>query len=531
MVHSHPLQTRYDQREERGIALPSKSSRQIRSFCFSSIRLATLISSFTLAALAQFTFTAFDASPTTGITTPGGINNNGDIAGTFEVGSFSMGFIRDVTGNVTTFSLPQPASCNVAGNHPCINGINDLGQVVGTVYDAADNAFNFIRDQQGNISSLSAPPGVPLWDIVGLNNAGESIAESYITCTLVTCTSQLFLRTAAGTFYPLPLPPGLGTSFNFAGLNNNGEAAGSGTRSDGVQVGFVLDISSKQYTFFELPDQVDIVGGINDKGVIIGQTSGRAKTFIRSSDGSSVDSFYPVLPNENEGDTPTGINQIGTIVGYFGSGFHNEVVRRGYLAAPSKAAPPAISLLSVIAGPPQQAVFSVVDSTVGLFNIQTNETNSLVTISGFTPGQTTPVTVIATKVEQTQGATVEIIAENMVGDVNDFDPELITVYGTRGVKTEPLDVPSSEYVLTVTNSDPGLEALDIQVNGRAYVLTLKANETRTLNLKAWMTLNSNTLSFAGEGLADAQASVVLKDAVSGGVNRDSMRITSSRGYR
>lgn len=99
----------------------------------------------------------------------------------------------------------------------------------------------------------------------------------------------------------------------------------------------------------------------------------------------------------------------------------------------------------------------------------------------------------------------------MSGSVTDHDPAAVTVYRAIG----PLsDIPASEHVLTITNGDPGL-------NGRTIVVPFKPNEKRTINLKAWMTLGSNTIDFLGEGLQDARATVLLSD---GGNTRASFAV-------
>lgn len=83
----------------------------------------------------------------------------------------------------------------------------------------------------------------------------------------------------------------------------------------------------------------------------------------------------------------------------------------------------------------------------------------------------------------------------------------------RRAGNRPLsDVQGSEHVLTVTNGNPGLDRLRILVNQNTVVLPLKNGETRTLNLKAWMAPASNSIGFTGDGVANASASLVLKDA-------------------
>ena len=96
------------------------------------------------------------------------------------------------------------------------------------------------------------------------------------------------------------------------------------------------------------------------------------------------------------------------------------------------------------------------------------------------PGQTSPVTVTATKIDETQQASIEITAEDTVGLMTTFDPAFVTVYRQGGPEASTLsDIPAAEHLLTVTNGTPGLGKLDIRVNARTIALPLKDGETRT----------------------------------------------------
>jgi hypothetical protein len=169
-------------------------------------------------------------------------------------------------------------------------------------------------------------------------------------------------------------------------------------------------------------------------------------------------------------------------------------------------------VVAINPGPPEQVVFSVVDPVAGIFNLLTLGNNCTISKDAFTLGQTTPIMVTATKSNQNLKAIVVIQAWNTAGNLTDFDPAILTVHGTGGPATETLSsVPASEHVLTVSNGDPGLDRLRIQVNRQTLVLPLAPNETRTVNLQRWMTSADNTIEFLGEGSAEGQASIVLKD--------------------
>lgn len=142
--------------------------------------------------------------------------------------------------------------------------------------------------------------------------------------------------------------------------------------------------------------------------------------------------------------------------------------------------------------------------------------NAQLAFTPFTFGQTTPVTVTLTKNNSAGSASVTVIAENTVGLVATFDPAFVTVFGSGKAAPDTLQaIPGSEYVLSVANGDPGLNTLTVRVNGRPLAFGLRAGETRTINLKTWMTRDSNTIEFSGAGRADSQASLLLKAPASG----------------
>jgi hypothetical protein len=490
--------------------------------------------SLSLPGFAQFTFTTFDA-PGSLSTYPGAINNNGEIAGTFlDANSGTlMGFILHVDGTFTTFSC--------VGYCRTITGINDLDEVVGM--ESGEN-IPFLRDSQGNISTFSGPPGTMVYNVAGLTNAGETIVQTYASVSPSFTSPAYFVRSSAGVFTSVPAPQVFQQGFNpYQGLNNNGEAVGSALASyanntSGGTYGFLLSIASGEFTNFDystvplpvlsssasgivhstkatgLADNGAVTGCYTDGGDLSNQNGPdygeyQCVSYVRSPSGASVTPFVPPLGAYT--NTVIGINSAGEVVGNFFDDYSQRY--HGYIGVPSATqASPVISLVNVIPGPPVQAIFSVVDPVGGIYDIAIIGSNCKVELSQYMPGQLTPVTVTATKVDQQASAVIGIQAWNQFGNVTDFDPALAAVYGTNGPKTPALtDVPPAENVLAISNGDPGLERLTIHVNDRALVVSLRRNEKRTINLKAFMRLTSNTLDFSGTGPSDAVAAVVVKD--------------------
>jgi hypothetical protein len=496
------------------------------------IRTCTLVLLPAITCLGQFTFTPFDV-PGAAQTYPAGVNNSGDIAGTFTDSTGNThGFIRSANGTFTTFD-----PCNgVCTGGLGVAGINDLDQVAGAATATPGATITgFVRSQTGTYSAFPTPPA-RLFQVVGFNNAGETIVGTIIDAD----TPFYYLLTSAGGFTALEASGTPLLSFN--GLNNDGQIVGTSETSEEnspvfgpvVAVGFIENLALGTTTTLDysplLGPQASSTNAIalNDSGEVLGQYSDGVNVpappgppsnllqyeslsfqtvdFIRNAAGTSIQSFVPPFPKP----VPVGLNQSGEVAG----SYTDSAGSHGFFATPlTDTVPPVVSVVSIIPGPPEQVVFSVVDPGSGIFNIiPVPAVNCTVVVGPYTPGQTTPVTVTATKTNLSGAAEVAFQATDMAGNVTDFDPALVTVYGAAGRKSDVIpDVPAGENVLTVTNGQPGLERLIIHVNQRSVVVSLLANETRTINLSALMTLTSNSVSLSGEGPENSQASVLLKN--------------------
>jgi MYXO-CTERM domain-containing protein len=85
--------------------------------------------------------------------------------------------------------------------------------------------------------------------------------------------------------------------------------------------------------------------------------------------------------------------------------------------------PPSCALTAVIAGPPKQLQITVQDPTDGVHDIEVTESmNANVTLPPFRPGDMTPLVVVATKIDQAQGARVALRITDVNGAVTNCDP-------------------------------------------------------------------------------------------------------------
>jgi hypothetical protein len=83
---------------------------------------------------------------------------------------------------------------------------------------------------------------------------------------------------------------------------------------------------------------------------------------------------------------------------------------------------PLCLLTAQIPGPPKQLKITVQDTGAGLSSIMPIATNATVSIPGFASGSTKPLTVTATKTDQTKTSTVALTVTDVAGNVTKCDP-------------------------------------------------------------------------------------------------------------
>jgi len=170
----------------------------------------------------------------------------------------------------------------------------------------------------------------------------------------------------------------------------------------------------------------------------------------------------------------------------------------------------------VIAGPPTQLQVTVSDVDTGLQSIVVTQSDNADTpVPPFTVGTTDPVTITATKINQSQPAHVTIQVTDLAGNTVTCDPVITLVQ--RGPSTDPAAsrarVDQAENKVLIMNSTPGLRNLELTVNGTKIKVTgLKDGETRTLDISSAMVAGSNNLiGVKGHGPQGSSAMVVISD--------------------
>jgi probable HAF family extracellular repeat protein len=175
------------------------------------------------ASAAAFTFTTIDVpGAVPGSTGAGGINNSGQIVGSFAAGARTHGFL-DTGGSFTSIDVP-----GASGAGTIASGINDAGQVVGYFQDST-TTHGFL-DVGGSFTTIDVP-GARFTSAQGINDAGQ-IVGYFNDGTF----DHGFLDTG-GSFTTIDVP---GTSFNVAGgINDAGQIVGTFESSFAVEHGFL----------------------------------------------------------------------------------------------------------------------------------------------------------------------------------------------------------------------------------------------------------------------------------------------------
>lgn len=169
-------------------------------------------------------------------------------------------------------------------------------------------------------------------------------------------------------------------------------------------------------------------------------------------------------------------------------------------------------------GPPARIEVTIQDTGSGLAEILvTRSENADTVVPPFTVGTNDPVILSSTKIDQTQRARVEARVTDLAGNVALCDPILVLVVrdnNTPAVQSHN-DVPFIEDTVTVTNGTPGLNSIEVVVNGTKFKVHLKDGEEKTLDISsALVPGDNNVVTLRGLGKKGGSANVMIWDGES-----------------
>ena len=179
----------------------------------------------TKANAAAYTVTTLNV-PGASDTYAGGINNAGQVAGSYSDATGFHGFV-DTNGAFTTVDVP-------GGSSTSAHGINNAGQVSGIYTDASGYQQGFV-DTNGVFTIVSVPGAISTYAI-GINDAGQ--VTGYYADGSVAHTGHSFVETN-GTFTTFDVPGAKLGSTGAFGINNAGQVVGFYADAQSVIHGFV----------------------------------------------------------------------------------------------------------------------------------------------------------------------------------------------------------------------------------------------------------------------------------------------------
>jgi hypothetical protein len=168
--------------------------------------------------------------------------------------------------------------------------------------------------------------------------------------------------------------------------------------------------------------------------------------------------------------------------------------------------PPTCVLSAVIAGPPKQIQVSV-QAAAGLESVSvTEDVNNTVNVPTFTPGDTSPLVVTGTKINQSLVSELALTVTDVNGVSTSCDPADFSLTG--GPPQSASNLTAGEHFVTITND--GLSRVVITVNGRRRVVKLdSADGLAVVNLQRLFKLTNNVVTV--EGIGTGSADVLFAD--------------------
>ncbi|HYZ31683.1 MAG TPA: hypothetical protein VE684_05295 [Crenalkalicoccus sp.] len=212
-------------------------------------------------------------------------------------------FTEEPSYTFTTIDVPGATS------EPQLWGINDRGDIVGSYFGGGSlGEHGFLLDREGHVTTIDVP-GASLTEAKGVNNRGD-IVGSYLVETDGQVSTHGFLY-HHGQITTLDVPGARETELN--GINDFGQIVGfSPNVGDGEPLlsgGFLYDHG--QFTSITAPGPISftVPHGINDLGEIVGSVGGHG--FIdKHGEFTTID-----FPGATFGTEAFGINNLGQVVG------------------------------------------------------------------------------------------------------------------------------------------------------------------------------------------------------------------------
>jgi hypothetical protein len=219
-------------------------------------------------------YTTIDVPGAHGVTFALGINAQGDVVGGFLEGAGTHGFVLR-QGGYTALDAPGARGFTSAA------GINAQGDIVGRYQDAPGGALHGFLLRAGSFTTLDFP-GAPATNAFGIDDAGD-VVGSYVDTAGV--EHGFLLR--SGSYSRLDAPKALSRTVA-TGINANGDISGYYLDRTGALHGFLR--RGLNYSTIDGPDGPGLtrVLGINARDDLVGTYSPPQEGFLLAATSASA---------------------------------------------------------------------------------------------------------------------------------------------------------------------------------------------------------------------------------------------------
>ncbi len=476
-----------------------------------------------------------------------------------------------VTGSTTSTNFPTAnplQAVNTGGRDAFVTKLNPGGSALvystylggssddggnGIAVDSAGNAY-----VTGNTESTNFPTANPLQPVFGgggfsgdafvakLNSGGSALVYSTYLGGIVYDVGYGIAVDSSGNAYVTgrtdsPDFPTANPLYGFDGgphafvskLNPGGSAliystyfGGEGTFGFGIaadSAGNAYVTGNTSSTEFPTVNPLQpVTGGIVDAFVAKLNPGGSAVLYSSYLGGGNFDLGQAIAVDSSGNAYVTGTTDstnfptANALQGHWGGGSDPFVDDAFVTKIDFGGSAPFCQLTSIVNGPPKQLIVTMQDAASGLQTIQlAAEVNTTVSIPSFAVGATTPVSVTATKVDQSQSSEVSYIVTNTAGKTTNCDPVDFTAQIENRMETHVFrSLSSSEHYVRIVNGKPGLRRIAFRVNGTLLPEShLADGETTVLDIGPAMQDGPNNIAILhASGKAGASAYILIGDS-------------------
>jgi uncharacterized membrane protein len=238
------------------------------------------------------------------------VNNSGQILGFYEGPNGAGAFLySNGVFDFTRYSFPDAA----ATGFPM--GINDAGQLVGTYYVGPGPNAGYLYTS-GTYTSIIFP-GISYTWAFGINDSGDVVGAYYGSPEVCCANGYLY----DGSNYTTINVPGASLT-ELWGINNNGQVVGD-CQMPGDSTFFGLLARGSSFTVFKFPKTTNTQAfGVNDFGEVVGTYDGYIGKGNLQDSGAFFylnGEFSLIKPPKSLMTRAYGINNAGVIVGSYSS--------------------------------------------------------------------------------------------------------------------------------------------------------------------------------------------------------------------